>query len=170
MKQSASGERRRRGPLRATARFLFQLVLAVFIIVDELFRPLYRPLVARIAALKLMQALERWIGARSPFTILVLLAIPYVLVEPFKFIALIWIANGAVRTGTITLIVAYLLSFVIVERIYSAGRLKLMTIGWVAWMIETVTSVQRSLLTWLRLDQFKQEARRLLRRLRASLR
>lgn len=159
-----------RAALLFCARLLLRIVLAVFIIVDELFRPLYRPLVARIAALELMQAFERWIRGRSPFAVLVLLAIPYVLVEPFKFVALIWIANGAVRGGTLTLVVAYLVSFVVVERIYSAGRPQLMTIGWMAWLIETVSSVQRAIIAWLRLDLLKQEARRLLRRLRAALR
>ncbi|MCS0504639.1 hypothetical protein [Ancylobacter mangrovi] len=162
--------RARRWPLRAGLLFLLRLLLAIIILADELFRPFYRPLIDRLAALRLMRAFERWVGARSPFTILVLLAIPYLTVEPFKFIALIWIADGAVRTGTLALVLAYLISFVVVERIFTAGRPKLMTIAWMAWLIETATAVQRQLFAWLRIDLIKQETLRQLRRLRASLR
>lgn len=150
----------RQRPLRATLGFLFRLLCAVVILLDELVRPLYRPLIARIAALRIMHAFERWIAARSVWTILVLLAVPYVTIEPLKFVALIWIADGWAKGGTALLLFAYLVSFVLIERIFAAGRPKLMTLRWMAWIIDTANSVRARLVAALRLDLFRARLRR----------
>jgi len=160
----------RRNPFRAALRFAFRLLCALVILLDELVRPLYRPLIRRIAALRLMQLFEHWVGGLPAYAVLVLLVVPYAVVEPLKFVALVWIAGGSVRGGTVLFVVAHLVSFVLIERIFSAGRTKLMTIAWMAWLIETAASVRRSVVAWLGLDGFRKEAARLWRRLRAALR
>ncbi|WP_428032109.1 hypothetical protein [Ancylobacter sp.] len=165
--------RRRRSfrerPLRTCLGLLFRLVFTPLILLDELVRPLYRPLIARIAALRIMHAFERWIAARSVWTILVLLFIPYVTIEPLKIVALVWVADGWPRRGTLLLVVAYLVSFVVIERIYSAGRPKLMTLPWMAWVILTLTSVRDRVVAALHLDRLKVRLRRLVRDVRRRL-
>ncbi|MFD2032684.1 hypothetical protein ACFSKM_25050 [Ancylobacter dichloromethanicus] len=93
-RQTSARHTFRQRPLRASLGFLFRLVCALLILLDELARPVYRPLVARIAALRVVHAFERWVAARSVWTILALLVIPYATVEPLKFVGLIWIAGG----------------------------------------------------------------------------
>lgn len=149
--------------------FLFRLLCTPLILLDELVRPLYRPLLARLAALRIMHAFERWIAARSVTTILVLLIVPYVTIEPLKIIALVWIADGWAKAGTVLFALAYLVSFVIIERIYSAGRAKLMTVAWMAWVIVTLTALRDRVVVALRLDRLKQALRRSLRGVRRRL-
>ncbi|MBB3771709.1 hypothetical protein FHS55_002318 [Angulomicrobium tetraedrale] len=161
---------RRRSLLLAALSCVFRLVATLVILLDELVRPIYRPLIRRLAALALMQAFERWIAARGPLTVLALLLVPYATVEPLKFVALLWIAKGTVRSGTVLLILAHLVSFVLIERIFTAGKPKLMTIGWMAWIITSASAIRDRIVARLRLDTLKRRARALFRRLRASLR
>lgn len=168
-----SSPSRRRHPLSgvlAVLRVVFRVLCAALILIDELVRPLYRPLLRRLAALELMKAFERWVGGFPPYVILVLIVVPYAIVEPLKFVALLWIADGHVRTGTVLFLLAYLVSFVLIERTFSAGRDKLMTLPWMAWIIVTIGSIRRMVVAWLRLDELKWKARATWRWLRLRLR
>lgn len=127
-----------------------EALLTLLIVLDELARPLYRPLLRWVATWRLMHRLEAWVAARHRFTILVLLAIPFAIVEPLKVLALLWIGRGAVVPGGILLAFAYLAGFVLVERVYSAGRDKLLTIGWFAWLMGVVTGVREAVSAWAR--------------------
>ena len=109
---------RPRNPLRVALRFAFRVVVGIVILLDELVRPLYRPLLDWLAALKLVQRFEAWVGGLPAYAVLVLIAVPYGVVEPVKFLALIHIANGHVRTGTFLFLLAHLVSFVLIERIF----------------------------------------------------
>lgn len=159
----------RQRPVRRTLGLAFRLVCALVIILDELARPIYRPLLARLAAWKVMRAFERWIAARSVWTILALLLIPYATVEPLKFVGLLWIANGWAKGGTALLLFAYLVSFVLIERIFTAGRPKLMTLPWIAFIIDTANTVHARLTALLRLDEVKARLRRMVGRLRRRI-
>ncbi|MFG1349947.1 hypothetical protein [Xanthobacter autotrophicus] len=171
MPQIAPPSRRlSRNPVTATLRTVFRVVCGVVIVLDELVRPLYRPLIRRIAALHLMQAFEAWIGRRSPYAVLVLIGVPYVVVEPLKFLALIGIANGHGRMGTLVFLLANLVSFVLIERIFTAGRGQLMTLRPMAWLIETAGAVRASVVGWLRLAELKARLRVLARWARLHLR
>lgn len=124
--------------------------MVVFIVLDEIARPVYRPLMRWVASLRLMHRMEIWIAARHRLTILVLLAIPFIIVEPLKIVGLFWIGRGAFVSGIVLLGVAYLAGFVIVERIYSAGRAKLLTIGWFAWGMGLLVTLRTALLERVR--------------------
>lgn len=159
-----------RNPVVAALRLAFRLVCGVVILLDELVRPLYRPLLRRIAALRLMQMFEAWVGRRSPYAVLVLIGAPYVIVEPLKFLALIRIADGHVKTGTLAFLFAHLVSFVLIERVFSAGRAQLMTLRPMAWLIVTAGAVRASIVGWLRLAELKARLRVLMRWARLRLR
>ncbi|HEY9214310.1 MAG TPA: hypothetical protein VIQ29_15855 [Ancylobacter sp.] len=123
-----------------------EAVMVVFIVLDEIARPLYRPLLRWVASLRLMHRMENWVAARHRLTILVLLAIPFIIVEPLKIVGLFWIGRGALIPGGVILALAHLAGFVIVERIYSAGKPKLLTIGWFAWAIGLLVTVRTALI------------------------
>ena len=55
-----------------------------------------------------------------------------------KVYAVFLIATGLERTGWTIFILAYLVSFIFVERTYSAGKAKLRTIGWFARLCGSV--------------------------------
>lgn len=159
-----------RSPVMRLLRLVFRVVLAVIIVADELARPLYRPLMAWLAALALVQRFERWVAGLPPLAILALIGIPYGVVEPVKFLAMVHMANGHLRTGTLVLVLAYLISFVLIERVYTAGRAQLMTLPAVAWVITTAGAVRERISVALRLPELHARMRLVWRWMRLRLR
>lgn len=151
-------------------RLPLEIIVTVFILLDEAARPIYGPLVRGVARWRLTRAFENWVAERHRFTILTLLAVPFAIVEPLKVIALLWIGRGSVSLGIITLALAHLVSFIIVERIYSAGREKLLTIGWLAYVMSLVAAVRTLLFQWIKSAAFWRAAARLRAEIAASFR
>jgi hypothetical protein len=58
--------------------------------------------------------------------------------------------EGQFATGLVTISMAYLVSLLIVERIYHAGRMKLATIPWFAKLMDWLTGIRDRLLAWAR--------------------
>ncbi|OCC06533.1 hypothetical protein BA190_02365 [Labrys sp. WJW] len=127
-----------------------QVLLAILVIIDELARPIYGPLIRRFAALRLVEIGERAVAALPRFVILILLAVPLAVAEPLKIYGLLLLGQGRLVRGLLILAVAYLASFLLIERIYAAGKPKLMTIRWFAWLMGLIDWVRRTLLDWLK--------------------
>jgi hypothetical protein len=119
-------------PLRAL-RVVVEVILAALILLDELVRPLYRPLERWIASLRLVARMEAAIARMPRLAVLVLLALPLAVAEPLKIVGLVLVGRGQFALGVVVLGLAYLASFLIVERIYHAGRAQLLSYGWLAW-------------------------------------
>jgi len=132
------------------AMLALQIVVALFILIDELARPLYRPLIRRFKSLGVVEAGERAVAGLPRFVILVLLVVPIAIAEPLKIYALLLLGEGRLIRGALLLAFAYLASFLVIERIYEAGKPKLMTIGWLAWGIEFVARIRAWMLDWVR--------------------
>ena len=131
-------------------RLPLDILLTLLVLLDEAVRPLYRPLLRWVAGLRLMQGFERWVAGLPRPVIIILLAIPFGIAEPLKFVALYWMAEGHARTGLVTLVLAYLASFILVERIYRAGAAKLMSYAWFAFLMSRLIAIRTALLAWAR--------------------
>ena len=125
-------------------------VLIALVLFDEVARPLYRPLAKAIASLRIVARLEAAIARLPRLGILLLLAIPFAIAEPAKLGSLILIARGQVTIGLIMLGLAHLFSFIVVERIYDAGRDKLLTYGWLNWLMTLLAQLRDKALGWVR--------------------
>lgn len=125
-------------------------VLTVFIVLDELLRPLYRPLLRRLARLRVMRRLEEAVAALPRPLVLLALAIPFAIAEPLKLFGLLLFARGQFWAGLVVTAFAHLMSFVFVERIYHAGREKLLSYRWFAWIMGQVVRVRDRVLGWVR--------------------
>ena len=95
-------------------------------------------MISFFASLTLFARMERQIAALPRWAVLLLFAVPFAIAEPMKIIALLMIARGQFALGVATLAIAYLATFLIVERIYHAGRGKLLTYRWFAWAMRYV--------------------------------
>lgn len=156
------------------------IVVGVAILVDELLRPLYRPIVAWFAALRLVARLEAAIGRLPPYGALVALAVPFAIVEPLKLLGLLLLAQGAFTAGMVTTAIGHLAGFLLVERVYHAGRAQLLTIPWFARIMGWIDAIRQAVIgrirasaVWRRAVALGQAARQRLRGLRlwlASLR
>ncbi len=108
------------------------LVVGLIIVLDELARPLYRPLLAWFGSFRIVARIEAAIGRLPPYGVLALLAVPFAVAEPLKLLSLLLLARGAWFGGIALMAVGHLTSFLLVERVYHAGRTQLLTIGWFA--------------------------------------
>jgi hypothetical protein len=175
-------------PMRSktVVRKLFEPVVVVvatlYFVIDALVLSILRPLLRRIARLKLFAAISAWFASLGPYPTLALFLIPLAILEPVKPVGGYLIATGRVVTGVVVLAVGELLKIAIVERIFHMGRDKLMTIpafawaynfvaGWLAWLkaLPAWQAVQHRLAAirqWTRGLRISQWARSLVRRRR----
>lgn len=120
-------------------------VAAVYFVIDALTLSVLRPLLRKIANLRLFAFIARWIASLSPYATLALFLIPLILLEPLKPLSAYLVASGQFKLGMCVLVVGEILKITIVERIFHIGREKLLTIkafalvydfvwGWLSWM------------------------------------
>ncbi|ACB95928.1 hypothetical protein [Beijerinckia indica] len=153
-------------PLRRLLLWLAQGLVLFYLLLDAVVAPLFRPIADWFARLALVLRLERLIADLSPYMILFLLAVPFGLAEPAKIYGLYLIGAGHVLSGIVTLVGAYLVSFVVVERIYHAGEVKLRYIRWFAfvmdWLIhyrDRLRAFVQSTRIWAYFQEIKREIR-----------
>ncbi|QCL74994.1 MULTISPECIES: hypothetical protein [Agrobacterium] len=150
--------------IRTILVFPIRAIIVFALVLDGIFRPLYRPIIQAISSLTLIQRLENRIARLPRLAILLCLAVPFAIAEPMKIVGLILIAHGAFKSGLVLAILAHLSTFLIVERIYHAGREKLLTYGWLAWIMRYVRfarafydRAKASALSWIRIRLLAQQ-------------
>lgn len=146
------------------------LVVGIAILLDELLRPLYRPLIAWFASLRLVARLEEAIGRLPPYGALVALAIPFAIVEPLKLLGLLFLARGAFAAGIVTTAIGHLAGFLLVERAYHAGRAQLLTIPWFARVMGWIEAIRQVVIGRIKASAAWQRAVGLMRAVRERLR
>lgn len=119
-----------------------RLIMTVLVVVSEIARPVYRPLVNWFASLSIVEHFGELVGSLPRAVILVLFIVPLAIAEPLKIYALFVIARGHVIPGLVIIALAYLMSFLLVERLFHAGREKLLTYGWLRWIMDRVLTVR----------------------------
>src|SRR5215210_4664084 len=77
--------------------------------------------------------LRAWIRSLRPYPSLALFSVPVIILEPVKPVAAYLAATGQIVSSVITLIVGEILKLVLVERLFSLTRDKLMKIPAFAW-------------------------------------
>ena len=90
------------------------------------------------------------IAALNPYVILVLLVVPFGFAEFAKVYGLILIADGHYRIGMTMFLGAYVVSILVCERIFHAGKSSLMTIGWFKTIYDWLMAIRDRVLAWLR--------------------
>ncbi len=152
---------------------LAQIAVAVYLVLDGVFRTLFRPISRWLAKLRLVVRLEELIARLPAYAVLALLALPFVIAEPAKVYAVYLISSGHIIVGLLLLIAAYLVSVLVVDRIFAAGKAKLITIPWFLKLWTWISNYKDRLLTWMkstaawkRTGEIKQEIRALVSKLR----
>ena len=148
-------------------------VVILYVVLDGIVTPVVRPLLGWVARLRFVIRLQDIVAALPPYAILVLLAVPLAVAEPAKIYALYLMTEGQLMTGLVTISMAYLVSLLVVERIYYAGRMKLATIPWFAKLMDWLIGIRDRLLAWARATRiwaFSVKLKRSARALAAKLR
>lgn len=131
--------------LKTIFKPLVIVVAAVYFVTDALALSVLKPLLRKIADLRLFALIARWIASLSPYATLALFLIPLILLEPVKPLSAYLVASGQFKLGMFVLVVGEILKITIVERIFDIGREKLLKIkvfalvynfvwGWLTWI------------------------------------
>lgn len=109
-------------------------VLAViYFLVDAVLLPVAKRISDRIADHWVFGGLRNWIDSLRPYPTLLLFVVPVIVLEPIKPLALYLSGTGHVATGITAFAVGELLKLILVERLFSISRDKLMSIPAFAW-------------------------------------
>jgi hypothetical protein len=109
------------------------LLAAIYFLVDAIFLTVAESLANWIARHWIFESLRLWIVSLPPYPTLALFALPLAVLEPVKPMAAYLIGTGHLATGLIFLVVGEILKLVLVERLFSVSRDKLMSIPTFAW-------------------------------------
>ena len=125
----------RKRPKRIARTFkpIIIVFAALYFLIDAIFFSLIRPLGTWLSKLPIFTGVGRWIWSLGPYSTLALFAVPLIVLEPIKPVGLYLVASGNVIDGTVLIGVGEIAKITIVERIFHAGRDKLMTIPAFAW-------------------------------------
>lgn len=155
--------------LRRIFIWVAKAVVILYVVLDAIFTPLFLPLLRWVAKLQFVIRLQDAVAALPPYAILVLLAIPFAIAEPAKVYALYLMGAGQITMGLLTMALAYIVSLVVVERIYMAGQAKLRTISWFAKLLDWLFGIRDRLLAFARSTKIWAFSVRLKREARAFL-
>lgn len=132
------------------------LLATVYFLADAIFVPIARPVAAWFSRHLVLDRLRRWIEELRPYPALALFAVPVLLLEPVKPVAAYLAATGHIATSIAVLIVGELLKLILVERLFSLTRDKLMTIPAFAWAYDRFSQAK----DWLESSEAWRSVRR----------
>jgi hypothetical protein len=112
--------------------FVF-IVAGIYFMVDAAFWTLARPLIRWLANHWIFDSVRKWVMSLGPYPTLALFIVPVLVLEPAKPIAAYLAATGHAVSGLLFLGVAELLKLLLIERLFSISRDKLMSIPAFAW-------------------------------------
>ena len=101
---------------------------ALYFLVDAAFMAIAKPISDWLAGHVVLRRLRAWIRSLRPYPSLALFSVPVIMLEPVKPVAAYLAATGQMVSSVVTLIVGELLKLVLVERLFSLTRDKLMKI------------------------------------------
>jgi hypothetical protein len=109
------------------------VLAAVYFLVDAVFVSVAKPISNWVAKHLVLRRLRAWIRSLRPYPSLALFSVPVIILEPVKPVAAYLAATGQMLGSLLTLIIGELLKLVLVERLFSLTRDKLMKIPTFAW-------------------------------------
>jgi hypothetical protein len=119
---------------------------ALYFLADAAFMAMAKPISDWLASHVVLRRLRVWIRSLRPYPSLALFSVPVIMLEPVKPAAAYLAASGQMVSSVVTLIVGELLKLVLVERLFSLTRDKLMKIPAFAWGYTKFSDAK----TWLK--------------------
>lgn len=142
------------------------ILAAIWFLADAIFSTIAHPLARWLGEHWVLFRLRAWIRSLRPYPSLALFAVPLIILEPVKPVAAYLAATGHVRLGLMVLIVGEILKLVLVERLFSINRDKLLSIPAFAWAYGKYQMTK----DWLELTEAWQMVRRWSRVARFAIR
>ena len=148
-------------------------IAILYFLLDAIFATVALPLSRWIGAHRAFAGIRRWILSLRPYPTLALFVVPLIILEPAKPAAAYLVGTGHALLGLVILAVAEILKLVLIERLFSISRDKLLSIPAFAWGYGKY-SVAKGWLTsldaWQLAMRWSCVARNIVRRLATQLR
>jgi hypothetical protein len=110
------------------------LTLAViYFLIDALFLSIFRPLRRRLMALEARQTLAVWVGGLNRYAALLLLLIPWLILEPLKPVGFLLFARHHHVSAIVLIVGSELVKLTLFEQVLDMAKPKLLSFGWFAW-------------------------------------
>jgi len=151
---------------------LTHIAIGLYLLVDAIFMTLAKPIANWIDRHVRLRRLRDWIRSLSPYRSLALFSVPVIVLEPIKPIAVYLTTTGQFLSGALTFIFGELLKLVLVERLFSLTREKLMKIpafarlyGWYSQAIARLKATE----AWRAVEIFARSGRKYFKGIAARL-
>jgi hypothetical protein len=113
---------------------ILALAIAVpYFLLDAIFAAVAIPLAKWIAGHWAFARIHGWVLSLKPYPTLLLFIVPLIVLEPVKPVAAFLVASHHAALGLSALVIAEILKLVFIERLFSVGRAKLLSIPAFAW-------------------------------------
>lgn len=114
--------------MKQILKVLTYIAAGLYLLVDAIFMTVAKPIAKWIDNHMPLKRLRDWIRSLPPYPSLALFSVPLIVLEPVKPVAAYLAATGQFLSGALTFIFGELLKLVLVERLFSLTREKLMRI------------------------------------------
>ena len=101
-------------------------------------------------SMQLQRYIRRNIQRLSPYASLFLLAVPLMLAEPLKLAAVFIFGSGHLLAGLMVMLSAYLVSALLVERLFKIVKPKLLALSWFVVIWKRFVETRRKVFRWLK--------------------
>jgi hypothetical protein len=148
------------------------VLAAIYFVVDAVFMTVARPIGEWIGKHLVLRRLRAWIRSLRPYPSLALFSIPVIILEPVKPLAAYLAATGQMVSSVFTLVAGELLKLVLVERLFSLTRDKLMKIPAFAWGYAKFREAKawiESTEAWRAVQRLRKAARSYVKQMRYSV-
>ena len=148
--------------LKRVLKLLTYVAAGLYLLVDAIFMTVAKPIANWIDKYVQLRRLRNWIRSLPPYPSLALFSVPVIVLEPIKPIAAYLAATGQFLSGAVTLIFGELLKLVLVERLFSLTREKLMRIPAFARLYEWYSQAMawlKATNAWRTLDSLAKSGR-----------
>lgn len=153
--------------LRYVVRAVLLTVAVLYFLIDLIFLSIVRPLRRRLMALKWVRRLRGWVGTLNRYPALLLLVVPWLILEPIKPLGFILFRHKHHLAATLLIIGGELIKLSLFEQLFDMTKPKLMSFLWFArcynaW--QAAIEYLRSLLVWRRMLELYRTIRTWVRR------
>lgn len=159
-----------RTPLQLVGHVIAQILVGIYVIADSVLGPIFRPFMRWLSRLRAIEAIESGIAACPAYVVLALLGVPFAAEELAKVYSFVLMGGGHFKIGLIVYIAAHVFAILICERIFSAGKAKLMTIPWFARLFKWLEGYKDRMVTWFKSTSTYKRAKEIRDQLRDRVR
>jgi hypothetical protein len=119
--------------LRYATKTILLSVVFLYFLIDLIFFSAISPLRRRLQALKWVRRLRDWVGNLNRYAALLLLVVPWLILEPIKPIGFLLFAHRYHFAATLLIVVGEVVKLTLFEQLFDMTRPKLMSFRWFAW-------------------------------------